>query len=372
MERIPSILVVDDEIINLNVLQRILEGTGFHVHLAHSGEQARSLATEIQPDLILLDVMMPGESGFETCEALKKNSRTMDTPIIFISGLQDVDFKVRGLNMGAVDYITKPFAKPEVLARVKIHIKLRQAHRAAIQEQAAKIAQIRDAQQAILVRPSDIPEANFAIRYFPILEAGGDFYDVFHVSEHILGYLVADISGHDLGASFVTSSLKALIHQNTGPLFSNEETLKNINDVLLHLLKDGKHLTACYACLNKTMSTFTLSGAGHPPPVYVPKGGKPTLLEVRGDILGVFDSVQFDTLSLRVQSGDRLYLYTDGLVERLYGSERGFLRCDDSLLRLTEEAASLPLDRALDHIFSNIFSENVAPEDDVVLLGVEV
>ncbi|WP_245587785.1 PP2C family protein-serine/threonine phosphatase [Desulfovibrio inopinatus] len=372
MEKIPTILVIDDEIINLKALQRILEGSGFRVHLARDGKRGRYLANEFQPDLILLDVMMPGESGFETCEALKSDPRTTEIPIIFISGLQEVDFKVRGLSMGAVDYITKPFAKLEVLARVKIHIKLRQAYRAAIQEQAAKLAQIRDAQQAILVRPEDMPEAQFAIRYLPILEAGGDYYDVFPVSEHITGYFVADISGHDLGASFVTSSLKALIHQNTGPLFSVEETLRTMNAVLLHLLRDGKHLTGCYVCLNRNMSQLTLAGAGHPPPVYVPRGETPIMLEAKGDILGVFESVQFDTLTLRVNSGDRLYLYTDGLVERQTGPDRGRTQGDVKLMALAEEVSSMTLEKALDHIMMHMFPENTSPDDDVVLLGIEI
>ena len=129
---------------------------------------------------------MPGESGFETCGKLTADPATTDIPIIFISGLDDVENKVKGLKLGAVDYIAKPFAKEEVLARVKIHIRQRRATRALLAQQAAKLAQIRDAQRAILVSPDDVPEARFAISYVPVLEAGGDFYDVFPWTESVM------------------------------------------------------------------------------------------------------------------------------------------------------------------------------------------
>lgn len=370
--RPPRILIVDDETINVETLAWMLREAGFEPLRADCGPTGRELAAREQPDLIILDIMMPGESGFETCTRLTDDPATTDIPIIFISGLDDVENKVKGLRIGAVDYVTKPFAREEVLARVKIHIRLRRGLQALLAQQAAKLAQIRDAQQAILVAPEDEPEARFAVRYVPALEAGGDFYDVFPWTDSVMGYFVADISGHDLGASFVTSSLKALLRQNTGPLFTPVETLKNINSVLATLLRDGKHLTAALLCLNRARSRLTLVNGGHPAPILVGADGETSLLAADGDVLGVFEAVQFGQIERKVSPGDRIFLYTDGLIER-FGPEakaRGQGLAD--LVEDCRTTAGLPLEAAVAAIAANLLGARQSPEDDVVLMGIEV
>jgi len=371
--RPPCVLIVDDEAINVQTLSWMLREAGFEVLSATAGPEGRALAASARPDLVILDILMPGESGFETCRLLTADPATTDIPIIFISGLDDVENKVRGLKLGAVDYIAKPFAREEVLIRVKIHIRQRRATRALLAQQAAKLAQIRDAQQAILVSPEDVPEAHFAIRYVPILEAGGDFYDVFPWTEAIMGYFVADISGHDLGASFVTSSLKALLRQNSGPLFSPVETFKNMNSVLTTLLQGGKHLTAALLCLNRARRRLTLVCGGHPPPVLVGADGEPVVLASEGDILGVFPTVQFGVLTRTVSPGDRIYLYTDGLVERFgAGGVRSRAQGIDDLMAACRRVAGAPLAEAVAAVTAACAPPGRRPEDDMVLLGIEV
>ncbi|MEF3697093.1 PP2C family protein-serine/threonine phosphatase [Desulfolutivibrio sp.] len=372
MNETPSILIVDDEVVNLMTLEWMLRDAGFETWRAASGPEARALAPKVRPDLIILDIVMPGEDGFTTCEKLLADPAVGETPIIFISGLGDVDNKVRGLKMGAVDYIAKPFAKEEVLARVKLHIRLRQGHAAMLKEQTDKLSQIREAQQAILVDPGEIPEARFAVRYVPVLEAGGDFYDVFPLTERSMGYFVADISGHDLGASFVTSSLKALLRQNSGPLYTPQETLKNINAVLAGLLKDGKHLTAALAALNRSRGKLTLVNAGHPPPILVTAAGQTSLLDVEGDILGVFDHVQLGILERKVEPGDRIFLYTDGLVERFRGEIRPRGQGIEALALACLETRNLPMPAAIFEASRRLNGAGHMPDDDMVLLGFEV
>jgi sigma-B regulation protein RsbU (phosphoserine phosphatase) len=372
LDRPPCVLVVDDEAINVETLAWMLREAGFEILRAGSGPEGRRLAGEFLPDLVILDIMMPGESGFETCTRLTADPVTTDIPVVFISGLDDVENKVKGLKLGAVDYIAKPFAREEVLARVKIHIRQRRALRALLAQQAAKLDQIRDAQQSILVAPADMPEARFAISYVPVLEAGGDFYDVFRWTESVMGYFVADISGHDLGASFVTSSLKVLLRQNSGPLFSPVETLKNMNSVLASLFRDGKHLTAALLCLNRNRGRLVLVSAGHPPPIHVGRDGQATLLAADGDILGAFETVQFGVLERPVARGDRIYLYTDGLVER-YGQEaRSRALGVAELMENCRHVSHLPLAESVAAITDENQGPDKRPEDDMVLLGIEV
>lgn len=118
------ILIVDDNPDNLSVLSQTLKGAGYTVRVAMDGESALAQVERALPTLILLDVMMPGIDGFETCKRLKSNAATLEVPVIFMTALSDDSNKVHGLSIGAVDYITKPFNEAEVLARVRIHLKI--------------------------------------------------------------------------------------------------------------------------------------------------------------------------------------------------------------------------------------------------------
>ncbi|MFB2921264.1 response regulator [Aerosakkonema funiforme] len=119
-----TILVVDDNPTNIKVLFNFLRNSGFKVLVAKDGENALGKLAEVTPDLILLDVMMPGIDGFETCRRIKENISIQRIPVIFMTALADTEHKVKGLSLGGVDYITKPFQQEEVLARIKMHLKL--------------------------------------------------------------------------------------------------------------------------------------------------------------------------------------------------------------------------------------------------------
>jgi signal transduction histidine kinase len=118
------ILLVDDNPNNLKVLSETIQGYGWKALMANDGESAIEQAEYAHPDLIILDVMMPGIDGFETCRRLKANSITEDIPVIFMTALSNSIDKVKGLEIGAVDYITKPFQQEEVIARLKLHLKI--------------------------------------------------------------------------------------------------------------------------------------------------------------------------------------------------------------------------------------------------------
>ena len=119
-----TILIVDENPTNLNLLSGFIDSCGWKILIATHSIKAIKLAELKQPDLILLDVMIPGIDGFETCKKLKLNPQTHDIPIIFMTAVTDKLEKVRGLSIGAVDYITKPFQAEEVIARIKIHLKI--------------------------------------------------------------------------------------------------------------------------------------------------------------------------------------------------------------------------------------------------------
>ena len=124
-----KILIIDDQPTNLRVIAEYLEMDGFDLMVAQDGQGGLAIAQEGQPDIILLDVMMPGMDGFETCRCLQQDDRTKHIPVIFMTALADVVYKVKGFEAGAVDYVTKPIQQAELLARLNTHLRLRELTR---------------------------------------------------------------------------------------------------------------------------------------------------------------------------------------------------------------------------------------------------
>ena len=364
----PTILIVDDTEVNVLLLQSVLGAEGFRTLTASDGATARQLSRSEAPDLILLDIVMPGESGFETCAKLKSDPKTAQIPIIFLSAQDDVKSKVKGLKIGGVDYVTKPVHGEEVLARVRVHLRIGENTRAVTRQHQARIEELRDAQQAILVRPDSCPEASFAVYYEPLEGAGGDFYDVVAVDADVFGYFVADVSGHGVSAAFLTSAIKALLRQYTGPLFSAEDTLRGIDNVMRQMLGEEQYLTACYANLNRRTGRLSVVSAGHPPVIVVQPSGKAQTLVLDSDPLGIFSSLVIQRKEVQVSPGDRFYLYTDGLIESSPGGGRG-----TGLERLVAACILHQADLLAGAVPGIVASLQLgAAADDLLLLAVEV
>lgn len=153
----PTVLIVDDTLANVSVLAEHLDSHGFSVMVAQDGEEGIERAQFGQPDLILLDVMMPGMGGFEACRRLKANENTKNIPVIFMTALSDIADKITGYKVGAVDYVTKPFHAEEVLARINTHMKL-QAMQRQLTQQNKKLQEeieVRQRAEAIIAQRSE-------------------------------------------------------------------------------------------------------------------------------------------------------------------------------------------------------------------------
>ena len=152
-----TILIVDDTPANVGVLLDHLSQYGFHVLVAESGASALKQLTRARPDLILLDVMMPGMDGFETCRRLKADAATREIPVIFMTALSETLDKIRGFDAGAVDYVTKPFQHEEVLARITTHLTLRRLQ-----------TQLQEAndhlEQRVAERTAELSQANASLK----------------------------------------------------------------------------------------------------------------------------------------------------------------------------------------------------------------
>lgn len=365
------VLVVDDNLLNLKLIEKSLAKEGYDIYCAQDGPAAREIAMDKLPDLILLDIEMPGENGFDVIARLKEDPRTHPIPVIFLTGISEVDSKLKGFDLGAVDYITKPFHPLEVLARVRIHLKLSIATNSLIANQAQKLKQITEAQTAMLPCPEDYPKASFGVYYRALEEAGGDFYDILQISENITGYFVADFSGHDIKTSYLTASVKALLAQNCTPVYSPLESMKLINDVLVEILPSGKYLTACYIHLNRATKKLTIVNAGHPPVVCSPAAGDPFLVEMEGDILGMFTDVHFGKQTLDVTPDDKIFIYSDGLVESAK-NKITWASGAHSLLPVYRTIRDVPYHYAPEKLINELFGKDHLPEDDIVVLCIKV
>lgn len=364
-----QVLAIDDSRINCAMISRILAAVGYRVTTAQSGSEGRRIAAKLHPHIILLDIEMPGEDGFATIAKLKENPDTATIPVIFLSGISDVESKVAGFDLGAVDFITKPFEPAEIRARTKLHIKMSQAMQAVLEQQQQQLKQLVDAQQQMLVQPADLPEARFACCYQALHEAGGDFYSVSRISEHVYGYFVGDVAGHDISTSFITAAINVLLKQNCSPLYTPSESMRIINSVLRQSLDHHKFLAATYLQVDRQNMEATVITMGNPPLLYVPLDRCDRFIAARGAPLGMFPNTFYDSYVVKCQPGDRFFLFSDGLLEaqgKVWSIE--MWRLPLAAIHLHGET----LEDGVDRLRTFFTSEGAVLNDDLVILATEV
>src|SRR5262245_28712942 len=264
------ILIVDDTPTNIGVISGALKDC-YHTKIATNGQKALALASaEDKPDLILLDVMMPEMDGYEVCSRLKADPATREIPIIFLTSQTSADDETHGFEVGAVDYVHKPFSPAVVRARVRSHILLREA-RAQLAEQLLalnnELAMARKIQLSIL--PHELPKlAGFdvAVRFHPMASVGGDFYDFINIDGKHLGILLADVSGHGLPSALIASMLQVALAGQVDHASEPGQVLSGLNKALCGKFTEN-FVTAAYIYVDLEKKLLRYAGAGHPPVV---------------------------------------------------------------------------------------------------------
>src|SRR5262252_6794080 len=229
------VLLVDDAKANLDILVEGLK-SDHKLSLALNGEMALQIAARTPPDLVLLDIVMPGLDGYEVCRRLRQMPETAEVPIMFLSSLEEVQNKTRGFEMGANDYLTKPFEMLEVKARVRSLLKAK-AYSDAVKEQiAADLRVAREIQMGMLPNDFTAFEQAYGLRFGaalePAREVGGDLYGVCASGPERLVIFLGDVSGKGLPASMVMVRAISLARLLAREIAEPERILARLNDEL--------------------------------------------------------------------------------------------------------------------------------------------
>jgi sigma-B regulation protein RsbU (phosphoserine phosphatase) len=346
----------------------MLESNGFTVWRADQGGPVPALVRENRPDIILLDVDLGCDpDGFTVCQALKAEADTRHVPVIFLTANNDGDSRVKGLTIGGVDYITKPFNMREILLRLRIHINLHRSDRYVIEAQRRRLAGFRTALQSFVTDLSAMPESRASVYYEPSQEAGGDQYDVVHLGQGVWGYFIADISGHGNEAALLSTVIKALFRENASLMTEPEDTFRRINAVMRGFLAEGQLVTGAYLTINQQRGLATLVSAAHLPVLVSTPDGRVERWAAEGDVIGAFAEPVFMAESRGVQPGTRFWLLSDGIVEDHARGQRW--KAGLELLEAKVAAtAGLPLEAARDRALGGLFTVHPGGDDRLLMV----
>ena len=378
------ILIVDDERLNINVLNDLLK-TDYKIMAAINGQQALKAAeSKTPPDIVLLDIMMPEMDGYEVCSALKANEKTRDIPVIFITAMGQTSDETKGLEVGAVDYLTKPISPPIVQARVKTHLErkrqrdeLQKAYRI-IEAQKERMQEElnvgRDIQMSMVPQTfPPFPERNeFSIyaALHPAREVGGDFYDFFFIDENHICVCIGDVSGKGVPAALFMAVSRTLIKARATDDSSTASIITRVNDELSRDNKQYMFVTVFIAILNILTGELIYSNAGHNPPYIRRATGKIIRLDTRhGPVLGASPGLAYKENKIQLQKGDLLFMYTDGVTEAR-NPEKVFFG-DNRVSELLVSGEHESVEAVVEHVVNRVKSfENGADQfDDITALA---
>jgi sigma-B regulation protein RsbU (phosphoserine phosphatase) len=373
-----DILIVDDTPANLRLLTSILADEGYNPRPVPNGPLALQAAAGRQPDLILLDIRMPGMNGYEVGMELKDNPSTSEIPIIFISALGSIEDKVKAFQVGGVDYITKPFHAEEVLARVETHLSLRrlQKQQQEINRKMARELRLAGEIQASFL-PQELPEIpgwQFSAILEPARETSGDFYDIRETTSGQLALLVADVVDKGAGAAMFMALCTTLL-RSYGSIypFRPDQVLNAVNARILTDTGGQQFVSVFYGCLNAGSGELVYCNAGHPPPLCIRAADSTPWqrLTRTGTALGISEDSKWETGKIQFSREDLLLLYTDGLTdaENRRGEFFGEQAIIDSLVKNCSQHV-LEIHRSLLAEVGNFVGD--APQhDDIALIFVK-
>jgi phosphoserine phosphatase RsbU/P len=354
-----ALLVVDDNEDNRYTLTRRLNREGYkNLTTAANGREALDELKAQAFDLVLLDIMMPDMNGYEVLEQVKATPVLRDIPIIMISALDEIDSVIRCIELGAEDYLNKPFNPTLLRARVGASLekkRLRDEVRRNLDRLEQELDSARALQLAMLPNqfPACSPSHPVAVHAVmqPAREVGGDLYDCFYAGERTFCFLVGDVSGKGASAAMFMARARSLV-RITVNLWREWRTddidpgalMEAVNRELCQNNDDRMFVTLFLGLIDTRTGLVSFVNAGHPPPHLLSTTGESKQIDAKPAMpLGVRCQARFPTRTLAIQPGDALFVCSDGVFEAL--NDKGDLFSIERLSRLLREAnAAEPLE----------------------------
>jgi len=392
MDNVPPsrILIVDDATENIDILTAAL--TGYRKMIALNGERALKLAfSDNPPDLILLDINMPGMDGYEVCQILKTNEKTREIPVIFLTANTDSESIIRGFEMGANDYITKPFNMGEMLARVKTHLALKKSKddiaRLLLDIESknrlitSSIEYAQTIQQALL--PDDdrldqlLPE--HFILYHPKDIVSGDFYWVRQADGSVLVAAV-DCTGHGVPGAFMSILGLSFLNEVTRSKYCcPANILDQVRKKVKHALKQTGEFAEQRDGMDMALVQLgndhrSLKYAGAYNPLYLVREG--VLTEYKGDRQPVaihYREKPFTNHTVDLLPGDSFYIFSDGFADQI-GGEHDRKLMSGTFKEWLREIAGEPMQKQKMILEERIrtWQGDNEQTDDILVIGVRV
>jgi serine phosphatase RsbU (regulator of sigma subunit) len=336
----PKILIVDDEPFNVDYLEQELADLDYDTISATNGREALEKVAATSPDVILLDIMMPEMNGFQVLEHLKADKTWRHIPVIIISAMHDLESVVKGIKIGAEDYLAKPFN--EVLLQARLSACL-EKKRLRDQEQLYLKALERELEIGRQIQAGFLPELlpqipgwELAAYFQAAHEVAGDFYDVFFLpSEQKFGLLLGDVCDKGVGAALFMTLFRSLIRATAnlddflglpapptaGPASADAAaTLKKAvgltNNYIARIhSRSTMFASLFFGLLDPATGDLTYLNAGHEPPLIIAPAGVRTHLESTGLIVGIFPNLDYRVNVVHLEPGEILLAFTDGVID---------------------------------------------------------
>ena len=366
----PLILIVDDNPANVEILQMRLEANNYDIVTAADGEEGLAMAKEKQPDLILLDIMMPEIDGLEVCRRLKADPALPFIPIIMITAKADSKDVVAGLDAGGDEYLTKPVDHASLVARVKSMLRIKSLHDTVIEQSAQLNTQLKTATKIQSLFWPEIPELDAGRHIWaisvPAGYVGGDLYDIIPLADESLLVYVADVSDKGVPAALIMAALSTKIRSEARVQTDVGRLLETVNNSLHRLIsEEGFFATIALVRYWPKSGKIQFAIGGHLQPLWIIEKGMGKIPQISGISLGVTPDVRYEKEEILLLPGESILLYTDGVVEaenednELYGYER--------VVNYIENSEGPPWAKGLtDEI--NMWRGNARANDDLTLL----
>ncbi|HYN43030.1 MAG TPA: fused response regulator/phosphatase [Thermoanaerobaculia bacterium] len=367
------VLVVDDVRANVQLLTRVLQGE-YQVSVAFDGESALRSIAESPPDLVLLDIMMPGLDGYEVLRRLRADPGTHEIPVMFLSSLEDVGNKAKGFELGANDYLSKPFELLEVRARVRSLLRARAWSEAVREAMDRDLAIARSIQMGIL--PRDLSPVtrdtglDVAARLEPAQQVGGDLYLALRTAPDEVFVAVGDVSGKGIPASIFMAVTVTLLRTLARQGHSPHEVLARVNDELVEQNAGDLFVTLVCARIALSSGRVEIASAGHPPPLLVAPGASPLQpYTTAGLVAGFRGGESYESDAGTLAPGEMLVFFSDGIPEAwsAAGEAFGQERLTDLLATRAGDRARETVDAVVDAVHAH--AAGTSPSDDITVLA---